>query len=71
VFTTKQVSGLKIFLEIKRCAIVVDSIDDDEPVFVLLIVVEDDDKVSSVSIILISVETINGRVRFSFVDIDV
>jgi hypothetical protein len=36
-----------------------------------LIVVEDDDKVSSVSIILISVETINGRVWFSFVDIDV
>jgi hypothetical protein len=36
-----------------------------------LIVVEDDDKVSSVSIILISVETINGRVWLSDVDIDV
>jgi hypothetical protein len=79
-FTTKQVSGLKIFFDIKRCAIVVNfvvgkvcSIDDDDAVFVLLIV--DDDKVSSVSIvkqvccslhelsiILISVETINGRV---------
>ncbi len=49
VFTTKQVSGLKIFFDIKRCDIVeifigdVRSIDD----FVLLIVV--DDKVSSVS----------------------
>jgi hypothetical protein len=49
VFTTKQVSGLKIFLEIKRWGIVVVSIDDDEAVFVLLIVDEDDDKVSSVS----------------------
>jgi hypothetical protein len=49
MFTTKQVSGLKIFLEINRWAMVVVSIEDDEFVFVLLMVVEDDDKVSSVS----------------------
>jgi hypothetical protein len=49
MFTTKQVSGLKIFLEINRWAMVVVSIEDDEVVFVLLMVVEDDDKVSSVS----------------------
>ncbi len=54
--TTKQVSGLKIFLDIKRCIRVdnfvddmgrVCSIDDDDAVFVLLMV--DDDNVSSLS----------------------
>ena len=89
MFTTKQGSGLKIFLDTKRWAIVVVSIEDDEAVFVLFIVVDDDDRVSSVptqsksflsirsndqsllivkqvrcslSIILISAETMNGRV---------
>lgn len=47
--TTKQVSGLKIFFDIKRWAIVVVSIDDEDAVFELLMVVEDDDRVSSVS----------------------
>ncbi len=73
MLTTKQVSGLKIFLDTKRCVKVdtfvdvidkVCSIDEDDAVFVLFIV--DDDNVSDeLSIILISVDTVNGRVVFS------
>ena len=65
---------MKIFLDIKRCAKVdtfvgvidkVCSIDEDDAVFVLLIVVDDDSVSDELSIILISVDTVNGRVVFS------